>query len=130
MNKAGRIISISPEFAVPGGELTIECEAFDLNRERDYACYVGGGPCRLPAASSDRVLAIVPDRVAYDPTLVQLVSGGDSSEPVELAVGRRLVDDMHIVASPAVDPADGSIVLTRSGSRGQQLGATLFRYET
>jgi sugar lactone lactonase YvrE len=129
MNKAGRIISIRPEFAVPGGELTIECEGFDLNRGRDYACYVGGGDCRLPVASADRILAVVPERVAYDPTLVQLVSGGESSEPVEISIGRRLVDDMHIVANPAVDPADGSIVLTRSGSRGQQLGATLFRYE-
>src|SRR5205085_6511974 len=129
MNKAGRIISIRPEFAVPGGELTIECEGFEVNPDRDHACYVGGGLCRLPAASADRVLAIIPERTAFDPTLVQLVSGGESSDPVEMSVGRRLVDDMHIVANPAVDPADGSIVITRSGSRGQQLGATLFRYE-
>jgi sugar lactone lactonase YvrE len=32
-----------------------------------------------------------------------------------------------MVANPAVDPSDNSIILTRSGSRGQQLPATLFR---
>jgi sugar lactone lactonase YvrE len=37
---------------------------------------------------------------------------------------------MHIVANPAVDPKDDSIVLTRSGSRGQELPATLYRFET
>jgi sugar lactone lactonase YvrE len=129
MNRAGRIISIRPEFAVPGGELTIECQGFEIDGGRDYGCYVGGGECRLPAASADRILAIVPERIAFDPTLVQLMSGGESSDPVRMTVGRRLVDDMHIVANPAVDPSDGSLVLTRSGSRGQQLGATLFRYE-
>ena len=129
MNKGGRIISIRPQFALPGGEVTIECEDFAVDHGRDHACYIGGGECRLRAASSDRLLAVLPERIAFDPTLVQLVSGGESSEPVELTVGRKLVDDMHIVSNPAVDPDDGSIVLTRSGSRGQQLGATLFRYE-
>lgn len=36
---------------------------------------------------------------------------------------------MHLVANPAVDPKDDSIILTRSGSRGQQLPVTLFRLE-
>jgi sugar lactone lactonase YvrE len=36
---------------------------------------------------------------------------------------------LHIVANPAVDPQDDSIILTRSGSRGQQLPVTLFRLE-
>ena len=129
MNKAGRIIAIRPEFAVPGGELTIECEGFEVTSDGDFAVYVGGGACRLAAASADRILAVIPDRIAYDPTLVQLVSGGESSDPVELMVARRLVDDMHVVANPAIDPADGSIIVTRSGSRGQSLPATLFRFE-
>jgi sugar lactone lactonase YvrE len=37
---------------------------------------------------------------------------------------------LHIVANPAVDPEDDSIILTRSGSRGQQLPVTLFRLES
>jgi sugar lactone lactonase YvrE len=36
---------------------------------------------------------------------------------------------MHIVANPAIDPTDDAIILTRSGSRGQQLPATLYRLE-
>jgi sugar lactone lactonase YvrE len=130
MKKAGKIESVSPEFAVPGGELTIECSGFQLNSERDFACYIGGEKCRIVAASTDRVLAIVPERGASEPTLLQLVSGGESGDPVEITVGRKLVGDMHMVGNPAVDPTDDSIILTRSGSRGQQLPGTLFRYET
>jgi sugar lactone lactonase YvrE len=36
---------------------------------------------------------------------------------------------LHIVANPAVDPKDDSIILTRSGSRGQMLPVTLFRLD-
>jgi sugar lactone lactonase YvrE len=36
---------------------------------------------------------------------------------------------MHIVANPAVDPKDDSIVFTRSGGRGQELEHTLYRLE-
>jgi sugar lactone lactonase YvrE len=46
-----------------------------------------------------------------------------------LSIGKFLVGDMHIVANPAIDPKDDALVLTRSGSRGQQLPATLFRLE-
>ncbi len=117
MKKAGKINSISPEFAVPGGELTIECSGFQLNSERDFACYIGGEKCRIVGASAERVLAIVPERSAAEPTLLQLVSGGESGEPVELILGRKLVGDMHMVGNPAIDPTDDSIILTRSGSR-------------
>jgi sugar lactone lactonase YvrE len=129
MTKGGNIDSIRPQFAIPGGELTIECKGFRISSERDYACYLGGERCRLVAAASDRILAIVPERSASEPTLVQLISGGETGEPFEIRVGRKLVGDMHIVANPAVDPADDSVILTRSGSRGQQLPGTLFRYE-
>ena len=46
-----------------------------------------------------------------------------------ITVGKKLADDLHIVANPAVDPKDDSIILTRSGSRGQELPVTLFRLE-
>ena len=62
-------------------------------------------------------------------TELWIESGGLRSEPFPLVVGRLLVDGMHIVANPAVDPSDGAIILTRSGGRGQHLPATLFRLE-
>jgi sugar lactone lactonase YvrE len=60
---------------------------------------------------------------------VHLQSGGEKSTGKNITIGRKLADDLHMVANPAVDPKDDSVILTRSGSRGQQLPVTLFRLE-
>ncbi len=52
---------------------------------------------------------------------VYLESCGDRSNSFGLTVGRKIAEDLHLVANPAIDPEDDSIILTRSGSRGQQL---------
>ncbi len=36
MNKAGRIISINPQYAIPGGEIEIICEGFQINGTDKY----------------------------------------------------------------------------------------------
>ena len=129
MNKAGRILSINPPYAIPGGEVFIECENFQVDVNIAYGCFFDGQPARLVGASSNRIIAIVPETFATTEVEIYLESGGDRSEPVNLTVGRKLADDLHIVANPAIDPRDDSIILTRSGSRGQQLPVTLFRLE-
>jgi len=129
MNKAGKIISINPPFAIPGGEVLIVCEDFKMNLDGDYGCFFDGKKARLVGASANRILAIVPDGLTKTDTEVFLESEGDRSESKRFIVGQKLASDMHIVANPAVDPEDDSIILTRSGSRGQQLPVTLFRLE-
>ncbi|MBC7900409.1 MAG: gluconolaconase, partial [Saprospiraceae bacterium] len=61
---------------------------------------------------------------------VYLESGDDQSEHYGVTIGTMLADEMHLVANPAVDPKDDSIIITRSGSRGQTLPNTLYRLET
>ena len=129
MNKAGRINAVFPQYAIPGGQLAVECDGFDVDHDKGFGCYIGGERCRLVAASSKRILAIVPDGVATENTQIHLESGGEQSEAVPITIGRRLAEDMHIVANPAIDPNDDSIIVTRSGSRGQELEVTLFRIE-
>ncbi|MCA1640101.1 MAG: gluconolaconase, partial [Acidobacteria bacterium] len=60
---------------------------------------------------------------------VYLQNAGDKSASKTIMVGKKLADNLHMVANPAVDPKDDSIILTRSGSRGQQLPITLLRLE-
>lgn len=131
MNKAGKIISISPAYAIPGGEVIIECENFQIGSDTEYGCYFDGQRARLVGASSNRIIAIVPEifGAGAEAAEVYLKSGGDRSEAFNMTIGRKLADDLHIVANPAVDPKDDSIILTRSGARGQQLPVTLFRLE-
>jgi len=60
---------------------------------------------------------------------VRLESRGDFSVPHTFIAGRRIAEDLHPVSSPAFDPDDGSLFVTRSGSRGEQLPVTLFRVD-
>jgi sugar lactone lactonase YvrE len=82
----------------------------------------------MTAASSHKILAAVP-AAAEGASQLQIVSGGAKSRTLDINVGKSLASDMHLVANPAVDPADDSLILTRSGSRGQHLPVTLFRVE-
>jgi sugar lactone lactonase YvrE len=130
MNAAGKIKRVVPEYAIPGGEIVIECDGFHAEAAGSHGAIVDGERCRVIAASSKRVVATLPAIDSNGRSSLQLESGGVESAPARLTVGRLLTDGMHIVANPAVDPNDNSLILTRSGSRGQQLTTTLFRLET
>ena len=80
MSKAGRIISINPPYAIPGGEISIECEGFEINQSDEYGVYFDGQKARLVGASSKRVLAIVPEDLDSTDVKVQLENGGEKSE--------------------------------------------------
>ena len=129
MNKAGRIISINPSHAIPGGEVVVNCEGFKISGIAEYGCFFDGQAARIIGASANRIIAIVPDNFDMTDVEVFLENDGDRSEPKNIIVGKKLTDDLHLVANPAVDPKDNSLILTRSGSRGQQLPVTLFRLE-
>jgi sugar lactone lactonase YvrE len=128
MGKAGKIVAADPPYAIPGGEIAIDCDGFSAG-ESDRGCFIGGERCRIVAASSSRILAIVPEGVTSEHTHIHLESGGDQSGTFPMIVGKRMISDMHIVANPAIDPNDDALILTRSGSRGQHLPVTLFRLE-
>ncbi len=106
MNKAGRIISINPQYAIPGGEIEINCEGFQINDTDKYGCYFDGQAAQLIGASANRILAIVPGNFDTAEVVVFLENGADRSESKNIVVGKKLADDLHIVANPAVDPKD------------------------
>lgn len=121
-------MEIRPKIAIPGGEIEILSEGFDAV-SNDFGCLIGGKSARVVAASSRRILTVVPGGVSGT-VPVTLECGGQQSESSDISVGRLLADELHMVANPAVDPADGAIIATRSGSRGYQLPNTLYRIET
>lgn len=122
------IKSVGPGYAIPGGEIAIECEGFQIDPGGEHGAYVNGLACRLVAASPTRILAIVPD-CSPGEAYVHLESGGAESPTADIVIGEMIADEMHIVANPAIDPSDEAIIVTRSGSRGQQLPNTIFRIE-
>src|SRR3982751_6843051 len=106
MSKDIALIAVHPAYALPKGEIVVECEGFRISQPGD-GLYAEGVECRISAASAQRILAIVPDGVSGVCQL-QTISGGAKSSTVELHVGRLLASDMHLVANPAVDPTDDS----------------------
>ena len=128
MSEAGRIVRVNPAAAIPGGEVVIECENFDTDNIRSCAAWFGESPAHLVGASMRRVLAIVPERASGEVD-VTLESSSGRTASAKLTIGSRLAEDLHLVANPAFDPDDGSLYVTRSGSRGQQFPVTIFRID-
>lgn len=120
---------VVPSAAIPGGEVSVECRGYDTGNPRECRVTFDGEQGPLVGAAPWRVLAVVPESLegGGEVGLVLESRDGVRSAPAPLKVGRKLADDLHMVSNPAVDPDDGSIYVTRSGSRGQRMPVSLFR---
>ena len=125
------IVRVEPSAAIPGGEVSVECSGYDTSNLRECRVTFGGEEGRMVGAAPWRVLAVAPESLEEggEVELVLESRDGGRSEPARVVVGRKLADDLHMVANPAVDPDDGSLYVTRSGSRGQRMPVSLFRID-
>jgi sugar lactone lactonase YvrE len=130
MREAGRIVRVSPAAGIPGGEVIVECEDFKTSRIRSCAASFNGTPGRLVGASSRRLLAIIPEINRGGEVDLELECDEQRAAPAKFTVASRLAEDLHLVTNPAFDPDDGSLYVTRSGSRGQEFPVTIFRIDT
>ncbi len=126
-----QVVRVEPSAAIPGGEVSVECAGYDTSNLRECRVTFGGVQGRMVGAAPWRVLATVPDALeeAGEVELVLESRDGQRSQPARVTVGRKLAEDLHMVANPAVDPDDGSVYVTRSGSRGQRMPVSLFRID-
>ncbi len=120
---------LSPTSGIPGGEVALECTGFDTSEPWRCGAWFGSERAPIVAMSSKRVLAIVPEGAAAGPVEVTLESADERSASHEFLLGKRIAEDLHPVTNPAFDPDDGSLFVTRSGSRGEQLPVSLFRID-
>jgi sugar lactone lactonase YvrE len=131
MSKA-KIVRVEPAATIPGGEVSIECEGFDTSNARECRAMFGGATARMVCVAPWRVLAIVPETLEEGGEIEAVLESGDGqrSNPARVIVGRKLAEDLHLVANPAFDPDDGSLYVTRSGSRGQRIPLSLLRIDS
>ena len=129
MSKVGKIASISPVAGVAGGEFVIDGSDFDTSDPAMFAVWVDDVRAPLTALSPRRVIAVVPEMKKSGAVDVRVESSGQRSEPASFIVGKKLAEDLHPVTNPAFDPDDGSLFVTRSGSRGERLPVSLFRID-
>jgi sugar lactone lactonase YvrE len=125
----GQIIRVDPPAAIPGGEVSFECEGYDTSSPRECRATVGGEAARIVGAAPWRVMAVVPETIEEGGEREVVLESGDGqrTDEARIAVGRKLAEDLHMVANPAIDADDGSIYVTRSGSRGQRIPMSLMR---
>src|SRR5215471_7472584 len=121
MSKAPIIERITPAAAIPGGEIGIDLASSPVGRTR--AVTVGEVGAHIVAASHKRILALVPEAETGEVTVTRENGAGTAT----LTVGRKIAGEVHPVANPAFDPADGSLYVTRSGSRGEHVPVSLYR---
>ena len=129
MSNQAKIIRILPAYGTAGGEIIIDCENFDTSDPDVCDVLFNETEGGIVALGAKRVLATIPDERRGGAAQVTLKSGDVRTEPLPFFIGRKLATDLHPVANPAFDPEDGSLFVTRSGSRGEELPVTLFRID-
>ena len=121
------IIRVHPAAGVEGGEVIITCTGYDTSRYVDCRVMFGPQRGRLISASPGRVIAAIPESaIGAESDVLQLFDGHGSAQ-APFITGRKLADHLHPVANPAIDPDDGSIYVTLSGTRGQNVPVSIYK---
>ena len=129
--QAGKILRVTPSAAIAGGEVFIDCQDIPVQSGSTVSCFFNNVASFISAASSQRVIATVPEDdlglMTGETEILLVCDEQRAKDSYKINTARKLADDLHLVANPAFDPDDNRLIVTRSGSRGQQLPVTLFR---
>ncbi len=130
MKKRSQITRLDPTAGIPAGEIVVEYSGVSAEIAKDCEIWFGKERAHVVAGTSQRALVLVPALKRGGKTEVTL-GPAENREPgvdsAQFIVGRKLAEDLHPVANPAFDPGDGSLFVTRSGSRGEHIPVSLFR---
>src|SRR6185295_6127665 len=121
------IKNVMPKAALPGGEVVIEYSGRELEGTFQPEVRFGDFSGQVTLASSDHIIAKVPDSSAETGTSELVVAtNGDTSGPFPYEIGKKLASNLHPVANPAVD-AEGNVYATYSGRRGQKAPVSIYK---
>lgn len=119
-----RIDSVTPPAAIPGGHLEVRGGGLAPEGCRQPEVSFGRLRGRLVASAPDRLVVSVPSNAKEGTVRVRTTGRRGASANFDL--GRRIADDVHPVANPAID-ADGNVFTTQSGSRGKKTPVSVFK---
>jgi sugar lactone lactonase YvrE len=122
-----RIDKITPQAALPGGEIVIKYSGAGMHEVSQPEVRFGDFPAQVTVASSEQIVARVPEPAAEQGTTdIRVSSNGQTSLPFRYEIGKRLAANLHPVANPAVD-SDGNVYVTYSGRRGQKTPVSVYK---
>ncbi len=130
MSSRAHIERVDPAAGISGGEVSIEFARLSPDRAQTLNVKFGGNSAHVIAATPKRALVLAPKLEAGGDVGVSLHQGQEATpigKPVPFVAGKKLAGGIHPVTNPAFDPSDGSLFVTRSGSRGEHVPVSLFR---
>ena len=132
MTDSEEVLRVIPAAAIPGAEVALEYGPVSAAMAAAIGFSFDGNPAQISAAGRSRALVRVPLISSDQPVSVATTINGveASASDVTLIVGRKIISDVHPVANPAFHPSDGSLYVTRSGSRGEHISVSIFRVDS
>ena len=127
VNGKPQIEAITPEFALPGGEVRIIGRSLCPPEYRRPSVRFGEVEGSVLVSSDEFVVARVPEGAVSGPVVVG--TNGHLSNPHAIRVAVPIADNLHPVTNPALDH-EGNIYVTFSGSRGQKVPIAIFKIDT
>ncbi len=127
VNGKPHIDAITPEFALPGGEVRITGHSLCPPEFRRPSVRFGDVEGSVLVSSDEFVVARVPESAVSGPVVVGTNSHVSNAHSLRVAV--PIADNLHPVTNPALD-AEGNIYVTFSGSRGQKVPIAIFKIDT
>ncbi len=116
------LVSVAPQKAVAGARLTLRGHHFPADPLPVVT--IGGLPARVVFASTERLVAVVPDGCEPGRQVVRVSDTGE--DDVAVSIGGQWATGLHQVDSPVFDSA-GNLFVTYSGPRGQEAPVSIFR---
>jgi hypothetical protein len=118
---------VTPQAALPGGEIVISYSGFELRGTSRPEVRFGEVPGQVTLASSEQIVVKVPESSAELGTSeLRVTNNGRASKPFHYEIGKRLASNLHPVANPAID-TDGNIYVTYSGRRSQKTPVSVYK---
>ncbi|HVS82266.1 MAG TPA: hypothetical protein VHE60_11095 [Pyrinomonadaceae bacterium] len=130
MSSRAHIERVDPAAGISGGEVSIEFAKLSPSDAKTLSVKFDGNPAHLIVATHRRALVLAPRLDAGGDVEVSLHQGEEPKpigKPAPFVAGKKLAGGIHPVTNPAFDPSDGSLFVTRSGSRGEHVPVSLFR---
>ncbi len=130
MSSRAHIERVDPAAGISGGEVSIEFAKLSPRDAKTLSVKFDGNPVHVIASTHKRALVLAPKLDAGGVFEVSLHQGEEPKafgKPAPFVAGKKLAGGIHPVTNPAFDPSDGSLFVTRSGSRGEHVPVSLFR---
>jgi sugar lactone lactonase YvrE len=120
-----QIDRVWPVAAIPGGEFQITGKGLMADASKPVVS-LGEVEARLVVGSDNLLVARVPDDASIGELIVTNSTGASPQYTCE--IGIQIADNLHPVASPAVDEF-GNVYTTFSGSRGQKTPVAVYKLD-